>query len=112
MIMKVDLTKKAGNAALSATAKRALGDLHSFSEVKRARGLLEKLNSAGEIEVTDDEFSILFSIFQNTPTEEKLVFADMTESLNEGFDIVKYENGEYDNPEPEEDRGAPTSIED
>jgi len=66
----------------------------SFSDAERVSELPEKLaRSATEvIEVTDDEFRIIFQIFQRTlVTQQKIAFKKMVESVNEGFSLAEYE---------------------
>ena len=88
---KVDLTKKAeGGNQLRLSIKPPVSQSVSFAEVKNYQSILKKIPE-GEIEVTEGEFAFIFGSFVNASMETKIAFAEMVEDLNEGFDIVEYE---------------------
>ncbi|MDR1380782.1 MAG: hypothetical protein LBJ47_04805 [Tannerella sp.] len=77
--------------------------LRTFEEVLKAKSIRKKAQAASEeyaktgdtdgdpVELTDDEFEVLFMIASTRGTDEKLAVMEMLSDLNEGFDIVKYE---------------------
>jgi len=91
--MKLDFTKQ--NAIFTSILMKIITQTNvSFSDAERVAELPEKLaRSATEIiEVTDDEFRIIFQIFQRTlVTQQKIAFKKMVESVNDGFSLVEYE---------------------
>ena len=101
--MKLDFTKQ--NAIFIGVLMKALNLSNiSFSDAERVSELPEKLaKSATEvIEVTDDEFKIIFQIFQRTlVTQQKIAFKKMVESVNEGFSLAEYETKPINQNKPE-----------
>ncbi len=76
---------------LSNFVSQSLKRVRSFSEAEKVRGLIGKVKTGNQIEVTGEEMKVVFEIFKRTETETMLAFADMANALNEGFDIVDYE---------------------
>ena len=86
---------------LSNFVLQSLNRVGSFSEAGKVRGLLEKAETNKPFDATDEEMKVVFRIFQRTETKTMLVFADMTEELNENFNAVEYEQG-LNSPVPAE----------
>lgn len=86
------------NVKLAKTAYDTLSRTRNFTEAKAVYPLLEKIKpfieddtKTGTISVTEAEFQMLYSVFVNRRTEEKIDFANMVESGNKGFTFEEYE---------------------
>jgi hypothetical protein len=56
--------------------------------------MLAKAKKPKEENFTDEEFKQVYTAFLNRPIDEMLAFAEMVETLNEGFSFEEYEKTE------------------